>query len=162
LRAVRAAVELPVLRKDFLFDPYHVYQARAAGADALLLIVAVLEQAALVDLIALTHELGMDALVEAHDDAELDRGIAAGARVLGINNRDLHSFDVDLAVTERLAPRVPADRTIVGESGVFTRPDAERLQAAGVHAILVGEALMRRGLAGVGEKIAELRGGLTA
>ena len=162
LREVRAAVEVPVLRKDFLFDPYHVYQARAAGADALLLIVAILEQPTLVDLIALTRELGMEALVESHDEAELDRALAADARLIGINNRDLHTFDVDLTVTERLAPRVPADRTIVGESGVFSAADATQLRAAGVHAVLVGEALMRGGLAGVGEKIAELKRGGTA
>lgn len=158
LRAVRAAVELPVLRKDFLFDPYHIYQARAAGADSLLLIVAILEQQALVDLLALSRELGMDPLVEVHTEEELDRALAAGGRLIGINNRDLHTFDVDLSVTERLAPRIPMDRTIVGESGVSVAADATRLRDAGVDAILVGETLMRSGLQGIRGKIAELKG----
>jgi indole-3-glycerol phosphate synthase len=158
LRAVRAATGLPLLRKDFLFDPYHLYQARAAGADAALLIVAMLEQAALLDLMRLADELALAALVEVHTDAELDRALAADARVIGINNRDLHTFTVDLAVTERLAPRVPAGRTLVGESGVFTAGDVDRLRAAGVHALLVGEALMRAGPAGVAGKIGELKG----
>jgi indole-3-glycerol phosphate synthase len=157
LTAVRAAVDIPLLRKDFLFDPYHLYEARAAGADAALLIVAMLEQSALVDLMRLAGELGLTALVEVHTEAELDRAIAADARVIGINNRDLHTFHVDLAVTERLAPRVPAGCTIVGESGVFSAADVDRLRAAGVHALLVGEALMRAGLDGVGAKIAELK-----
>lgn len=157
LRAVRAAVDLPLLRKDFLFDPYHLYQARAAGASAALLIVAMLEQSALVDLIGLAGELALTPLVEVHADDELDRALAANAQVLGINNRNLHTFDVDLAVTERLAPRIPHDRLIVGESGVFTNGDVARLRAAGVHAILVGEALMRAGLDGVPAKLAELR-----
>jgi indole-3-glycerol phosphate synthase len=158
LRAVRAAVELPLLRKDFLFDPYHIYQARAAGASAALLIVAMLEQPALVDLIDLTAQLGMTPLVEAHVEEEVERALAAGAPVIGLNNRSLHTFEVDLAVTERLRRLVPADRTVVGESGVFGRADVDRLAAAGVQAILVGEALMRAGLDGVAEKVAELKG----
>jgi indole-3-glycerol phosphate synthase len=157
LRAVRRATSLPLLRKDFLFDPYHLYQARAAGADAALLIVAMLEQAALVDLMRLCGELGLTALVEVHTDTELDRALAADARVIGINNRDLHTFAVDLAVTERLAPRVPGSCTLVGESGVFAAADADRLRAAGVHALLVGEALMRAGPDAVAMKIAELK-----
>jgi indole-3-glycerol phosphate synthase len=158
LQAVRRAVDVPLLRKDFLFDPYHLYQARAAGADAALLIVAMLEQSALVDLMRLAGELGLTALVEVHTGAELERAIAADARVIGINNRDLHTFQVDLAVTERLAPRVPVGCTIVGESGVFTAADVERLRATGVHALLVGEALMRAGLDRVADKIGELKG----
>ncbi|HEY3081113.1 MAG TPA: indole-3-glycerol phosphate synthase TrpC [Chloroflexota bacterium] len=158
LRAVRRAVDAPLLRKDFLFDPYHLYQARAAGAAAALLIVAMLEQSALVDLIGLTEAIGLTPLVEVHVEDEVERALAAGARVVGINNRSLHTFEVDLAVTERLRPLVPADRTVVGESGVFTRSDVERLRAAGVDAILVGEALMRAGLDGVEGKVAELKG----
>jgi indole-3-glycerol phosphate synthase len=158
LRAVRAAVDLPLLRKDFLFAPYHLYQARAAGADAALLIVAMLEDATLRDLIALAGELGLAALVEVHVEAEVERALAAGATLLGINNRDLHTFDVDLAVTERLRRLVPPELTVVGESGVHSAADVARLRAAGVQAILVGEALMRAGLAGVPAKLAELRG----
>jgi indole-3-glycerol phosphate synthase len=162
LRSVRKATDVPLLRKDFLFDPYHLYQARAAGADAALLIVAMLEQTALVDLMRLAHEIGLTALVEVHTDAELDRAAAAGASVIGINNRDLHTFHVDLAVTERLAPRAPAGATLLGESGISTPADVERMRVAGVHALLVGEALMRAGLDGVAEKIGELKGRVTA
>jgi indole-3-glycerol phosphate synthase len=158
LRAVRAAVEIPLLRKDFLFAPYHLYQARAAGADAALLIVAMLEDAALRDLIALADEIGLAALVEVHAEREVERALAGGARLVGINNRDLHSFAVDLAVTERLRPLVPTDLTVVGESGVHGAAEVDRLRAAGVQAILVGEALMRAGLDGVPTKLAELRG----
>lgn len=158
LRAAHAATSVPLLRKDFLFDPYHLYQARAAGASAALLIVAMLEPAALKELVELALEIGITPLVEVHTEAEVGLALDAGARVIGINNRDLHSFAVDLAVTERLAPLVPPDRTLVGESGVFTAGDAARLQAAGVHAILVGESLVRAGLSGAAAKVAELRG----
>jgi indole-3-glycerol phosphate synthase len=158
LRAVRAAVALPLLRKDFLFAPYHLYQARAAGADAALLIVAMLDDAALRDLIALAGEVGLAALVEVHSEGEVERALAAGATLIGINNRNLHTFAVDLAVTERLRPLVPAELTVVGESGVNGRDEVARLRAAGVQAILVGEALMRAGLAGVPAKLAELKG----
>ena len=158
LAAVRAAVDLPLLRKDFLFDPYHLYQARAVGASAALLIVAMLEQGALRDLTALAYELGLTPLVEVHAEAEVERALAAGARVVGVNNRNLHTFDVDLAVTERLRPLLPKETTVVGESGVFGAAEVARLRAAGVDAILVGEALMRAGLDGVGAKIAELKG----
>jgi indole-3-glycerol phosphate synthase len=158
LRAVRAAVDLPLLRKDFLFAPYHLYQARAAGADAALLIVAMLEDAALRDLIALAAEVGLAALIEVHTEGEIERALAAGVTLLGINNRDLHTFAVDLAVTERLRPLVPADLAVVGESGVHGAGEVARLRAAGVQAILVGEALMRAGQDGVPAKLAELRG----
>jgi indole-3-glycerol phosphate synthase len=158
LRAVGRSVDRPLLRKDFLFDPYHLYQARAAGAAAALLIVAMLEQSALADLIALAGRLGLTPLVEVHHEQEVERALAAGAPVIGINNRDLRTFEVDLAVTERLRRLVPPDRTVVGESGVFSRADVARLSAAGVQAILVGEALMRAGLDGVGGKVAELKG----
>ncbi|TAK23429.1 MAG: indole-3-glycerol phosphate synthase TrpC [Chloroflexota bacterium] len=157
LAAVRASVALPLLRKDFLFDPYHLYEARVAGADAVLLIVAMLEQSTLIDLIALADEVGLDALIEVHRDGELDRAMAVNARIIGINNRDLHTFAVDLAVTERLAPRIPRDRVIVGESGVFGPADVTRLRAVGVDALLVGESFMRAGVDGVGGLLAAFR-----
>jgi indole-3-glycerol phosphate synthase len=143
LRRVRAAIDLPVLRKDFLLDPYQIWESRAAEADAVLLIVAMLERPLMTDLLALTLELGMDPLIEVHDEAELDRALEAGASLIGINNRDLLTFEVSLAVTERLAPRVPAGGGVVSESGVSGPEEAARAARAGVEAILVGEALMR-------------------
>jgi indole-3-glycerol phosphate synthase len=130
------------LRKDFLFDPYHLWEARGYGADAVLLIAAILEEAQLRDLIAQARELEMDSLVEVHDEAQIERALAAGAEMIGINNRDLRTFDVDLATTERLRPLIPNDKVIVSESGIFGREDVERLANCGVHAILVGEALI--------------------
>jgi len=132
----------PVLRKDFVVDPYQVVEARASGADALLLIVAALGDAALGDLLARTRDAGMEALIEVHDEAEMARAVALGATVIGINNRDLRSFAVDLGLTERLAPLAPAGALLVGESGVFSRADVERLERAGVDAVLVGEGLI--------------------
>jgi indole-3-glycerol phosphate synthase len=143
LGKVRAAVDLPLLRKDFLVDRYQVDEARVAGADAVLLIVAALAQQDLVVLHARAHELGLDALVEVHDEAELDRALEAGASAIGINNRDLRSFETDLAVTERLAPRVPEGVVVVAESGIFTNEEVRRLARAGAGAFLVGESLMR-------------------
>jgi indole-3-glycerol phosphate synthase len=131
-----------MLRKDFLFDPYHLWEARAYGADAVLLIAAILDGAQLHDLIDHARGLEMEALVEVHDAAEAERALAAGADLIAINNRDLRTFDVDLATTERLRPLIPKDRVVVSESGVFTRADVERLAACGVHAVLVGEALV--------------------
>jgi indole-3-glycerol phosphate synthase / phosphoribosylanthranilate isomerase len=145
LSAVRAAVELPVLRKDFLLDPYQVYEARAAGADAVLLICALLDDAALRDLLALARSLGMEALVEAHDADEARRAVAAGADVIGVNSRDLRTFAVDPDVVRRLRPLVPADRLFVAESGIGDVVGAARARAFGADAILVGEALMRSG-----------------
>ncbi len=130
------------LRKDFLFDPYHLWEARGYGADAVLLIAAILEEAQLRDLIAQARDLEMDSLVEVHDEEQIERALAAGAEMIGINNRDLRTFEVDLATTERLRPLVPTDRVVISESGVFGRDDVERLIACGVHAILVGEALI--------------------
>lgn len=156
LRAARAAVEIPVLRKDFVIDERQVYEARAAGADAVLLVVAVLDGGRLAELRALAHELGLAALVEAHDEAEVEAALAAGAQIIGVNNRDLRSFTVDLATTERLAQMVPADRLLVAESGVHTRADVERLAAAGADAVLVGTALMRA--EDPGEALRELAG----
>ncbi|HET9980882.1 MAG TPA: indole-3-glycerol phosphate synthase TrpC, partial [Ktedonobacterales bacterium] len=143
LRAVRAAVDVPVLRKDFLLDPYQVYEARAAGADAVLLICALLDDAALRDLLALARSLGMEALVEAHNADEARRAVDAGATVIGVNSRDLRTFAVDSDVVRRLRPLVPADRIFVAESGIADERDAARARAFGADAILVGEALMR-------------------
>ncbi|MBI3977391.1 MAG: indole-3-glycerol phosphate synthase TrpC [Chloroflexi bacterium] len=145
---------VPVLRKDFVVDPYQVWEARAAGADAILLIVAALDDARLRDLRILAEELGMAALVEGHDEAEIDRALATGATVVGINNRDLRTFQVDLATTERLRPRIPAGCIAGGLSGIHSRADVERLAAAGVDAVLVGEALVRS--ADVAAKVREL------
>ncbi|MBI4729349.1 MAG: indole-3-glycerol-phosphate synthase, partial [Acidobacteria bacterium] len=143
MAAVRGAVGIPVLRKDFLCDPLHVWEARAAGADAVLLIVAALSQTELVALMDTADALEMSALVEAHCAAEVDRAVAAGSRIVGINARDLGTLRVDLGVVRELRPRVPDGVLVVGESGVATRADVEALAAAGVDAVLVGEALMR-------------------
>ena len=147
LTAVRQHLETlgraaPILRKDFLFDPYQVYEARAAGADAVLLIVAILEDTQLADLLALARELGMAALVEVHDREELERALAVGPRVIGVNNRDLRDFHVDLGTTERLRPFVPGATILVAESGIHTAADVQRLARVGVDAVLVGEALV--------------------
>jgi indole-3-glycerol phosphate synthase len=143
LAAVRAAVDVPLLRKDFVIDAYQVDEARVAGADAVLLIAAALAPEALEALHSRAEVLGLTALVEVHDEAELDVAVAADARVIGINNRDLRTFETDLGVTERLAPRVPEGVVVVAESGIFTRADMARLAASGAHAFLVGESLMR-------------------
>jgi indole-3-glycerol phosphate synthase len=149
LSAVRDALapgrRPPLLRKDFLFSPYQIYETRAAGADAVLLIVAMLDQAMLRDLLRLAEELSLATLVEVHDEGEAARALSAGARVVGINNRDLHTFQTSLAVTERVRPELPPDCLVVSESGIRRREDVQRLADAGVDAILVGEALMRSG-----------------
>lgn len=132
----------PLLRKDFLFDPYHVYQARAAGADAILLIAAMLTDGAIAELMPLARDLGLGVLLEVHNEAEMERALRTDALVIGVNNRDLHTFHTDIAVTERLAAMIPPGRVLVSESGIHTREDARRVKAAGAHAILVGEALM--------------------
>lgn len=132
----------PVLRKDFLVDRYQVAEARVHGADAVLLIVALLKGTRLREMLAAVGDYGLQALVEVHDEAELDEAVRAGAGVIGINNRDLRTFTVDLATTERLAPMIPADRTIVAESGIHTPDDLRRLALTGAHAVLVGESLM--------------------
>ncbi|MDY0169907.1 MAG: indole-3-glycerol phosphate synthase TrpC [Thermoguttaceae bacterium] len=142
LRQVRKAVALPVLRKDFIVDPYQVVEARAAGADAVLLIAECLDDAQLGALYGAICRLGMTPLVELHDAANLPRVLAAGARLIGINNRDLHTFQTDLGHTLRLRAEVPADRTLVSESGIRTPADVAQLAAAGVDAMLVGESLM--------------------
>ncbi len=143
LVAARAAVDLPVLRKEFLVDPWQVAEARALGADAILVILAMIDDALAADLIAEARAYGMDALVEVHDATELARAAALGATLIGVNNRDLRTFVTDLAVTERLAPAVPKGALLVAESGIFTPDDARRLAAAGAKAMLVGESLMR-------------------
>ncbi len=143
LEQVRAAVGLPLLRKDFLIDPYQVDEARVHGADAVLLIAAALSPEDLVALRVHARGRGLDALVEVHDEGELETALAAGADLIGINNRDLRSFEVDLGVSERLAARVPEGVVLIAESGIFTPADVARLEAAGAHACLVGESLMR-------------------
>ena len=134
--------KIPLLRKDFIFDPYQVYESRAYGADALLLIVAILSDEQLAELLSLSHSLGMQCLVEIHDEAELERAILCGAKIIGINNRDLMTFAVDLTTTRRLRPFVPADKIVVSESGIRNRADVLMLRGWGVDAILVGEALV--------------------
>ena len=135
----------PLLRKDFLFDPYQLYEARAAGADAVLLIVAILGDPLLADLITLARELGLGALVEVHDEAEVERALRAGADVVGINNRDLRTFTTDLGTTARLRPLIPAGKVIVSESGIHSAADSAAVRAMGADAILVGESLMTSG-----------------
>jgi len=142
LRETVAVGGLPVLRKDFLIDPYQIYEARAAGASSALLIVGILDDAQLVDYIALQRSLAMEPQVEVHDAAETDRALKAGARLIGINNRDLRTFHVDLATTERLRPLIPAECVVISESGIHTAADVNRLRACGVQAIHVGESLM--------------------
>ena len=136
-------MELPVLRKDFITDEYQVVEARAFGADAVLLIVAALEPRRLAALLALARELGMEALVEVHDAPELETALETGADVVGVNHRDLRTLSIDLGLTERLRPMVPGDRVLVAESGIRGPADACRLESQGVDGILVGESLMR-------------------
>jgi indole-3-glycerol phosphate synthase len=144
LEAIRAAVDVPLLRKDFIVDPYQVAEARAWGADALLLIVAALEDGPLRELHAAAGELGLEVLVEAHTAEEVDRAGAAGATLIGVNNRDLRTFVTTLETAERLRGRIPAGVVAVAESGIETRADVARLRAAGYDAVLVGESLMRQ------------------
>ncbi len=132
----------PLLRKDFIHDPYQVYESRAYGADSLLLIVAILKPDELKTLLELSHGLGMSCLVEVHNEAELETALNSEARIIGINNRDLSTFTVDLATTERLRPLIPADRIVVSESGIKDRSDMEKLRQSGVDAVLIGESLM--------------------
>ena len=145
---------VPILRKDFIFDPYQVYEARAYGADALLLIVAILDDGVLGELRSLARGLGMVCLVEVHDEQELTRALASGAEIVGINNRNLETFAVDLETTRRLCPLVPAGKTVVSESGIRERADIDLLEKWGVHACLVGEALVTA--ADVAAKVREL------
>jgi indole-3-glycerol phosphate synthase len=143
IQAARFATELPILRKDFVTDPYEVGEARASGADAVLLIVAALAPEWLAELLRVARSRGIAALVEVHDEREVEAAVEAGAEVIGVNNRDLRTFDVDLGLTERLRNVIPADLVLVAESGIHTKEDARRMREAGADAILVGESLMR-------------------
>jgi len=153
---IRKAVNLPLLRKDFIVDPYQIVETRVLGADALLLIARVLEAGELLDSIGLASELGLAALVEVHDEPDLEKALSAGARIVGINNRDLETFRTDLDVSVRIARRVPKGVTVVSESGINRRGDIERLMGEGIHVFLVGESLMRE--KDIGMKLREFLG----
>jgi len=156
LRQIRDVVKLPLLRKDFMIDELQVYESVARGADAILLIVAVLDDARLKGFRELAGQMRLAALVEVHDERELDRAVATGAAIIGINNRDLRDLSVDLETTERLAARISRDKIVVAESGISKQPDVERVRKAGVDAILVGESLMKS--VDIGKKVSELLG----
>ncbi len=156
LTEIRKVVDIPLLRKDFIFDPYQIYHARAAGADAILLIAAMLDLPRLRKFAHMARDLGMDVLLEVHDEDELEMAIETGVRLIGINNRNLRTFVTELATTERLAPVAPRDRVVVAESGINSREDIDRLKSAGASAFLIGESLMRE--PDIGGKLRELLG----
>jgi len=156
LGLIREQVRLPLLRKDFVCDPYQIVEARWAGADAVLLIAAMLDLHQLRDFAARAAELQLDVLLEVHDETELETALQTDCELIGINNRDLRTFATDLGTTERLIPRIPPERFVVAESGIHSRADVERLQAAGAGAFLVGESLMRE--ADIAAKLRELLG----
>ena len=156
LGKIREVVNLPLLRKDFICDPYQIYEARIAGADAVLLIAAMLDAGQLAEYNALAGELHLDVLLEVHDELELEVALGTGCELIGINNRNLQTFETDLAVTERLLPLIPAGHFVVAESGIACRADVLRLQQAGAKGFLVGESLMRED--DIGAKLRELQG----
>jgi len=145
LTAIKEVVGLPLLRKDFIFDLYQVYESRAYGADALLLIAAILSQEQLKELVSLSHSLGLRCLVEVHNEGEAERAVLSEAEIIGINNRDLNTFTVDITTTHRLRPLIPQERIVVSESGIKSKGDIEKLRKWGVDAVLVGEALVTAG-----------------
>lgn len=153
LQEVRKEVNIPILRKDFIIDEIQIHEAKIWGADAFLLIAAILTTEEIKNFIAIGKELGLDALVEIHDEEELDKALAADSEIIGINNRDLRYFTTDLGLTGKLTPKIPQDKIIVGESGIKTADDAKLLKDAGSDAILVGETLMRHGVDHCGEAI---------
>ena len=142
LAAIREVVKLPLLRKDFIFDLYQVYESRAYGADALLLIVAILNQEQLKELLSISHRLGLKCLVEVHNKTEVERALLSGAEIIGINNRDLNTFTVDINTTHQLRPLIPRQKIVVAESGIKSRNDLKKLIKWGVNAVLIGEALV--------------------
>jgi indole-3-glycerol phosphate synthase len=156
LSGIRKVVDLPLLRKDFIIDPYQIYETRVLGGDALLLIARLLEGEQLREYIDLAESVGLSSLVEVHTREELDKALASGAQIIGINNRDLRTFSTDLRITLDLAPSIPRDRIVVSESGIDSRADIERLMEAGIRSFLVGEALMRA--EDIGGKLRELLG----
>jgi indole-3-glycerol phosphate synthase len=156
LRDIAAAAGIPVLRKDFVVDPYQIYEARHLGAQAILLICALLDRKALGEYLALAGSLGLSCLTEVHSAAEVAMAVEAGARIIGINNRDLKTFEVDLAVTQRLRPLIPPDRLVVSESGINSPEDIRFIREQAVHGVLIGESLMRA--ADKKRRLAELRG----
>jgi len=156
LAAIKKVVDLPLLRKDFIFDSYQVYESRAYGADALLLIAAILSQEQLKELILLSHSLGLKCLVEVHSKGEVERAVLSEAEIIGINNRDLNTFSIDINMTQRLRPLIPQERIVVSESGIKNKRDIEKLKEWGVDAVLVGEALVTAG--NVRAKMKELIG----
>ena len=145
LAEIRGGVGIPLLRKDFIFDPYQVYESRAGGADALLLIVAILEEEQISELLTLSHKLDLSCLVEVHHENEVEKALRSNAQIIGINNRDLKTFHVDTSTTQRLRALIPEDRIVVSESGISSRRDMENLESWGVNAALVGEALLTAG-----------------
>jgi len=156
LKSIRKALsnKVPLLRKDFIVDPYQVYESRAYGADSLLLIVAILEPEMVQELLQLGHELNMSCLIEVHNEAEVEIALKSGAKIIGINNRDLNTFGVDITTTTRLRPLIPPDRIVVSESGIKEPADIDKLRQLGVNAVLIGEALMSA--SNIAAKIREL------
>ena len=156
LTEIKDSVTIPLLRKDFIIDPYQIYEARAAGADAILLIARLLTKEQIDSFLEISHNLGMECLVEIHDSAELDKILETGSEIIGINNRDLDTFQTDLNTSLHLCPLIPGERVIISESGIRTRDDVRRLEEAGVDAILIGETLMRSN--NISSKMKELFG----